>query len=106
MATEPAPAKAGDGYCFLPLYVFSGDQLLVSYLRPSNIDGAKHAWAIRRHALAGTDMARAQAGTIRLRLLKVSAVVIRNTRRVSIHLSSACPDKALFHLVAQRLKPG
>ena len=33
-------------YCFLPLYVFCGDQLLVSYLRPSNIDGAKHAWAI------------------------------------------------------------
>ncbi len=26
--------------------VFCGDQLLVSYLRPSNIDGAKHAWAI------------------------------------------------------------
>ena len=35
-----------DHYCFLPLYVFCGDQLLVSYLRPSNIDGAKHAWAI------------------------------------------------------------
>ena len=35
-----------DCYCFLPLYVFCGDQLLVSYLRPSNIDGAKHAWAI------------------------------------------------------------
>ena len=33
-------------YCFLPLHVFCGDQLLVSYLRPSNIDGAKHAWAI------------------------------------------------------------
>lgn len=33
-------------YCFLPLYVFCGDQLLVSYLRPSNIDGAKHSWAI------------------------------------------------------------
>ena len=33
-------------YCFLPLYVFCGDQLLVSYLRPSNIDQAKHAWAI------------------------------------------------------------
>lgn len=33
-------------YCFLPLYVFCGDQLLVSYLRPSNIDGAKHTWAI------------------------------------------------------------
>jgi len=35
-----------DHYCFLPLYVFCGDQLLVSYLRPSRIDGAKHAWAI------------------------------------------------------------
>ena len=35
-----------DAYCFLPLYVFCGDQLLVSYLRPSRIDGAKHAWAI------------------------------------------------------------
>jgi hypothetical protein len=26
-----------DGYCFLPLYVFCGDQLLVSYLRPSRV---------------------------------------------------------------------
>lgn len=33
-------------YCFLPLYVFCGDRLLVSYLRPSNIDAARHAWAI------------------------------------------------------------
>ena len=35
-----------ESHCFLPLYVFCGDDLLVSYLRPSNIDGAKHAWAI------------------------------------------------------------
>ena len=35
-----------DHYCFLPLYVFCRKQLLVSYLRPSKIDGAKHAWAI------------------------------------------------------------
>ena len=35
-----------DQYCFLPLYVFAGEQLLCAYLRPSNIDGAKHAWAI------------------------------------------------------------
>jgi hypothetical protein len=35
-----------DEYCFLPLYVFCGSQLLVAYLRPSNIDGAKHSWAI------------------------------------------------------------
>jgi len=35
-------------YCFLPLYVYCGDQLLVSYLRPSNQDGAKHAGAVLR----------------------------------------------------------
>ena len=35
-------------YCFLPLYVFCGDDLLVAYLRPSNIDGAKHAAAITK----------------------------------------------------------
>lgn len=33
-------------WCFLPLYVFCGEQLLVSYLRPSNIDAACHSWAI------------------------------------------------------------
>jgi hypothetical protein len=35
-----------DHYCFLPLYVFCGSQLLVAYLRPSNIDGAMHSRAI------------------------------------------------------------
>ena len=33
-------------YCFLPLYVFCGERLLVAYLRPSNLDVARHAWAI------------------------------------------------------------
>lgn len=35
-----------DSYCYLPLYVFCGEKLLVSYLRPSNIDAAKHSRAI------------------------------------------------------------
>jgi hypothetical protein len=33
-------------YCFLPLYVFCGEQLLVSYLRPGNSGAARHAWAV------------------------------------------------------------
>jgi hypothetical protein len=37
-----------DHYCFLPLYVFCGSHLLCAYLRPSNIDAAKHARAILR----------------------------------------------------------
>ena len=35
-----------DHYCFLPLYVFCGDQLLVSYLRTSQIDAAPPSRAI------------------------------------------------------------
>jgi hypothetical protein len=35
-----------DCYCFLPLYVFCGDHLLVPYLRAANIDAATHSWAI------------------------------------------------------------
>jgi hypothetical protein len=35
-----------DHYCFLPLYVFCGSQLLVAYLRPADIDPAMHSRAI------------------------------------------------------------
>jgi hypothetical protein len=39
-------------YCFLPLYVFCGEQLLVAYLRPGNSDAARHAWAILKRLVA------------------------------------------------------
>ncbi len=35
-----------DHYCFLPLYVFCAEQLLVAYLRPAKRDAALHAAAI------------------------------------------------------------
>src|SRR3954469_22673504 len=35
-----------DHHCYLPLYVFCGDELLTAYLRPSNIDAPKHARAL------------------------------------------------------------
>lgn len=35
-----------EGYCFLPLYVFCNDHLLVSYLRSADRDAALHSWAI------------------------------------------------------------
>jgi hypothetical protein len=35
-----------DNYCFLPLYVFCESQLLVAYLRPSDIDASMHSRAI------------------------------------------------------------
>jgi hypothetical protein len=33
-------------YCYMPLYIFCGEHLITSFLRPSNIDGAKHSWAV------------------------------------------------------------
>jgi len=35
-----------DHHCYLPLYVFCGQALLACVLRPSKIDGAKHAAAV------------------------------------------------------------
>ena len=52
--------------------------------------------ALRALGLAGTELAQAQAGTMRLKLLKVGAVVVRNSRRVRLWLSSAFPLQALF----------
>ncbi len=62
--------------------------------------------AIRRLALKGTELARAQMTTIRLKLFKIGAVIIRNTRRIRFLLSSTYPYQALFFQVAARLKPG
>lgn len=59
--------------------------------------------AIRQTALGGTELAHATCGTIRLKLIKIGAVVISNTRRVLFKLSGAYPYKELFSLVAARL---
>lgn len=61
---------------------------------------------IRRLGLKGTDMARARCDTIRLKLLKIGAAVVRNTRRIRLLLSDSCPYKDIFRLVAARLCPG
>ena len=58
---------------------------------------------LRRVVLAGTELSRAQAGTIRLKLLKVAARVITSVRRVVFHFSSAYPYQALFRLLVARL---
>ncbi len=62
--------------------------------------------AIRRLALKGTELARAYVGTIRLKLFKIGAVILINTRRARFLLASGCPYKKLFFLVAHRLAPG
>lgn len=59
--------------------------------------------ALRRTALAGTELARAQVGTIRLRVLKVAARVVVSVRRVVFHLASSYPYRAVFETAYERL---
>lgn len=61
--------------------------------------------AIRRLGLKGTKYARATCGTIRLKFLKIGAVIIRNTRRVRFLMSSSYPFQDLFRTVAAKLNP-
>ncbi len=200
-------------YIFLPLFVFCGDQLLVSYLRPASLDAAHHAGAIlallvrrlrqawpevkivfrgdsgfcrplilnwcdrhgvdyiiglagnkrlaklaldidytsairfekswekervfvfsdrtschewwpnqyrlllsglaylllerlRRIYLKRTAFAQAQVNTLRLKLLKIGAVITRNTRTIRLMLSSQYPEQDLFLKLASKLVPG
>jgi hypothetical protein len=59
--------------------------------------------ALRRTALSGTELARAQVGTIWLRLLKVAARVVVSARRVAFHLASSYPLQELFGSVLERV---
>jgi hypothetical protein len=58
---------------------------------------------VRSLGLAGTDLARATVGSVRLKLLKVAAQVRVSVRRVYVQLSSAYPLQELFRLCQRRL---
>ena len=64
--------------------------------------------AVRRLGLAGTQLEQAQVNTIRLRLLKVAALVVVSVRRVYLRLASGFPLQEVFAQVAGRLmqRPG
>ena len=61
---------------------------------------------LRTVGLASTERARAQVWILRCRLLKVGAVIVRNTRRIRFLLPSAFPHQAAFRLAAQRFATG
>jgi len=60
---------------------------------------------IRAKGLKGTEMASAQCGTIRLKLLKIGARIVRSARRIVVHVSSAYPYFRLLGMAAARLCP-
>jgi hypothetical protein len=60
--------------------------------------------ALCRLGLEGTALARAQCGTIRVKLLKFGAQIRVSVRRVWVALSEAFPLQELFKLALTRLR--
>jgi hypothetical protein len=106
------------GYCFLPLYVFAGDQLLAAYLRPADGDAARHSRAVLKLLVARLRQAwpdvrlifRADSGFCRWKLLRwcdsngIGYVVglARNTRLLELagpwmHAAANCWDRGYGH---------
>ena len=59
---------------------------------------------VLRRALVGTRLARATAGTLRLKLLKIGARVTVSVRRIRVAMDSAHPSAAAFARVHARLR--
>jgi hypothetical protein len=59
--------------------------------------------ALRHLGLAGTELAAAQCQTVRLKLLKIGALVRVTVRKVWVHLASGCPYAEIFRRVHARL---
>jgi hypothetical protein len=59
--------------------------------------------ALRRIGLDKTNFANATCGTIRLKFLKIGALVRISVRRIKISMASACPAATIWGLAASRL---
>jgi hypothetical protein len=59
---------------------------------------------LRQFGLQGTEMAQARCDTIRLKLLKLGALVRTTVRRVWISLSESCPYQRVFAAVFENLR--
>jgi len=60
--------------------------------------------ALRQFGLQGTEMAQARCDTIRLKLLKLGALVRMTVRRVWISFSESCPYQRMFAQVYENLR--
>jgi hypothetical protein len=60
---------------------------------------------LRRIGLAGTEMARAQCGTIRLKLLKIGARIRVTVRKIWIAMSESWPHREILLHAWHRLRP-
>lgn len=114
----------GDQYLYDKLYCARGD--MENRIKDQQMDlfagrASSHRWwpnqfrqllsglaytlfeGLRARALKDTALATASPNRIRLTLLKIGAVILRNTRRIRFLMSSACPHQELFRTVSYRL---
>jgi hypothetical protein len=78
-----------DCYCYLPLYVFCGDQLLAAKLRPSNIDGA----------LGAVEEVARIVSRLRKRWPKVRIVLRADSGFARETLMAWCEDNGVHYIV-------
>jgi len=62
-------------------------------------------FTVIQEALSGTNLAGAQIGTLRLRLIKVGARVVRRCRRICLHLPTSSPSQRLWRFLHAKLVP-
>ena len=60
--------------------------------------------ALRREGLAGTELEKAQCNTIRLKLLKIGALIRVTVRRIWVSLSESYPYSRIFMRVYEKLR--
>jgi hypothetical protein len=60
--------------------------------------------SLRRLGLAGTELAKAQCNTIRLKLMKIGAQIRITTRKVWVSMSQSYPHADLFWQIYERLR--
>lgn len=68
--------------------------------------GAAVLMGVLQRALSGTEWAKAQVQTIRLRLLKVAVRVVETTRRIWMHLPTAFPLQSVWTTLYGCLRAG
>jgi len=91
-------------------FVLFADRVSVSTLRGNQLRVYLSVLAytlmngLRRLGLQATTMATAQVGTIRLKLLKIGALINITVRKVWVRMASSYPYQALFSQVLQQLR--
>jgi hypothetical protein len=113
----PAPALYEELYCARgemenrikeQLMLFA-DRTSTAYLRSNQLRLYFSSVAyvllqmLRRLGLAGTELAKAQCATIRLKLLKIGALIRISVRKVWVSLAGGYPYVALFRQVHEKL---